>query len=75
MQRRRVRPTILVQWTKQDPDGKERFERACERLGAAPVTVARAMCDALAEIVLGKDETEFEAVTKAVAKKTAKSKK
>ena len=69
-----VRPTIPLQWTKDDPDGKERFERACARYGAASVTVARALCDEWAKLVLAKDETEFEASVKAVAKKTAKKK-
>jgi len=67
-----VRPTIPVQWTKDNPDGKERFEKACKREGGAPVTVARTLCDAWADLILGKEESDIEKAARSVAAKKKK---
>jgi hypothetical protein len=51
-----ARPTIPLQWTKDDPDGKARFERAVKKVGGTAVSVARALCNEWASLILAADD-------------------
>lgn len=63
-----ARPTIPLQWTKSDPDGKERFEKAVAKAGGTSVSVARALCDEWARIVLAREPGDIAQAARNVLK-------